>query len=167
MGRDVELCMVKPNMVKLKASQKTETYSDHLDFQIKVGAYDGIDTNFKYYLKPKDANEKGKFDMGMKLFKIIEFKDAPGSTEGYDSGDEVVQEYILGSPKGWWRGKKRGAAWSPMKEVIDLENPDAKAFSAKTEDGVFEVTGRYAGKPVNFTKQFGGNGSSNVTYEYK
>merc|ERR1712014_214760 len=36
--RDVELWLVKDNLVKLKASQKAETYSDYLDFQIKVGA---------------------------------------------------------------------------------------------------------------------------------
>jgi hypothetical protein len=56
-----------------------------------------------------------------------------------------------------------------MKEIIDPENPDAKAFSAKTRDGVFEVIGRYAGKPATFTKTFtvGADGTSTVSYDYE
>merc|ERR1711972_789931 len=65
--------------------------------------------------------------------------------------------------------KKRGHPWSPIEEVIDSDNPDVKTFSAKTEDGVFEVIGRYSGKPVDFSKQYsvGRSGSSHVTYDYR
>jgi hypothetical protein len=108
--------------------------------------------------------------MRMKLFKLIEFKDAAGSAEGYDSGDEIIQEYTLGSPKGGKGNKKQGELWDPISEVSDVDNPDVKTFSAKTSDGVFEVIGRYAGKPVTFMKEYtvGEDGNtSTVSYDYE